>query len=310
MKFANVLVVGGSGFIGRHLVAELARRSINVTVPSRRRERAKHLILLPTVEVVEADVNAPGVLERLARGCQAVINLVGILHGRFRDAHVELPLKIVSACRAAGVKRVLHISALGASAGAPSGYLRTKAIGEQALLDADDLDVTTFRPSVVFGPEDRFLNLFAMLARFLPALVLACPRARFQPVYVGDVARVMATALGERSSHGKSYELCGPGKYSLEELVELACAASGRRRPVIGLSDRLSYLQAWLMEWSPGPLMTRDNYFSMQVPNVCAEGCTLPFGIVPQALEAIAPAYLAPSGPRERYPQLRWRARR
>jgi len=310
VKFANVLVVGGSGFIGRHLVAELARRSINVTVPSRRRERAKHLILLPTVEVVEADVNAPGVLERLARGCQAVINLVGILHGRFRDAHVELPLKIVSACRAAGVKRVLHISALGASAGAPSGYLRTKAIGEQALLDADDLDVTTFRPSVVFGPEDRFLNLFAMLARFLPALVLACPRARFQPVYVGDVARVMATALGERSSHGKSYELCGPGKYSLEELVELACAASGRRRPVIGLSDRLSYLQAWLMEWSPGPLMTRDNYFSMQVPNVCAEGCTLPFGIVPQALEAIAPAYLAPSGPRERYPQLRWRARR
>jgi NADH dehydrogenase len=310
MKSANVLVVGGSGFIGRHVVAELARRAIGATVPTRRRERAKALILLPTVDVVEADVNAPGALERLAAGRDAVINLVGILHGRrgrrdergpndyspdFARAHVELPLAIVAACRAAGVRRLLHMSALGASPGAPSEYLRSKGIGERAVLAAEDLAVSVFRPSVVFGPEDRFLNTFAALARFLPVLALACPQARFQPVYVGDVARAMCAALDEPGARGKRYDLCGPKVYTLKALVELVCAATGHRRLVIGLPDRLSRLQARLLEWSPGPLMTRDNYLSMQVPSVCDKDCTLPFGLIGQALEALAPAYLAPA---------------
>ena len=315
MKVDNVLVVGGSGFIGRHLVAALAGRGASVTVPSRQRERAKHLILLPTVDVVEADVMAPGVLARLATGQQAVINLAGILHGPgFTRMHVELPQAIVNACRAVGVKRLLHVSALGASSTAPSEYLRSKAVGEQAVLAAADLEVTVFRPSVVFGPEDRFLNQFLAFLKFFPMMAVPCPRARFQPVYVGDVARALASALGEAESHGKRYDLCGPRVYTLKQLVEYVCTVTGRRRVVIGLSDRLSYLQARLLEWSPGPMMTRDNYFSMQVPSVCnaarGENCPLPFGLVPQALEALAPAYLAPSGPRERYPQLRWRARR
>jgi len=314
VKFDDVLVVGGSGFIGRHLVAALAARGIKVTVASRRRESAKHLILLPTVDVVEADVMAGGALERLVAGRQAVFNLVGTLHGpNFSRVHFELPQALVNACRAAGVKRLLHVSALGASPSAPSEYLRSKGVGENAVLAADDLDVTVFRPSVVFGPEDRFLNMFAQLARFLPGLALACPEARFQPVYVGDVARAMITALAETESFGKRYDLCGPRAYTLKQLVEYVCAVTGRHRFIIGLPDRLSYLQARLLEWSPGPLMTRDNYLSMQVPSVCdggrGEGC-LPFGLVPQALEALAPAYLAPSGPRERYPQLRWRAGR
>jgi len=286
------LILGGAGFLGRHLVAELVRRSMNVTVPSRRRERAKHLILLPTVDVIEADVNHPGVLERLVAGHDALINLVGILHGDFERAHVELPKAIVSACRASGVPRLLHMSALGAAPDAPSEYLRSKARGEQVVLGAEGLEVTVFRPSVVFGPEDRFLNTFARLARFLPVLALACPQARFQPVYVGDVARAMAQALEEPAARGKRYELCGPREYTLKALVEYACAASGRQRLVLGLPPSLSYLQARLLEWSPGPLMTRDNYYSMQVPNVCAPGCTLPFGLQPQALEALAPAYL------------------
>lgn len=308
MKHANVLVIGGSGFIGRHLAAELARRQIRATVPTRRRERAKELILLPTVDVVQADVNSPGVLERLARGCDAVVNLVGILHGRrgrrdergpndygpdFARAHVELPQAIVAACRAAGIERLLHMSALGASPGAPSEYLRSKGIGEQVVLAAEDLAVSVFRPSVVFGPEDRFLNTFAALARFLPVLALACPQARFQPVYVGDVVRAMCAALDDPGARGKRYDLCGPRVYTLKELVEMVCAATGRRRLVIGLSDRLSRMQARLLEWSPGPLMTRDNYLSMQVPSVCPVECTLPFGLVPQALEALAPTYLA-----------------
>jgi NADH dehydrogenase len=323
VEHRSVLAVGGSGFLGRHLVAALAARGVRVLVPTRRGERAKHLILLPTVEVVEADVFAPRALERLAAGRDAVINLVGILHGRrgradergpndygpdFARVHVELPQAIVAACRATGARRLLHISAVGAAAAAPSEYLRSKAFGEQAVLAAEDLDVTVFRPSIVFGPEDRFLNQFAALLRFLPGMALPCPGAKFQPVYVGDVARALLAALDEPQTRGKVYELCGPRTYTLKQLVEYACAVTGRRRLIVGLSERLSYLQARLMEWTPGPLMTRDNYFSMQVPSVCSGA--FPFGIQPQPLEATAPAWLAPSGPRERYPQLRWRARR
>jgi uncharacterized protein YbjT (DUF2867 family) len=323
MKHNSVLVVGGSGFLGRHLVAALAARGVKVVVPTRRRERAKHLILLPTVEVVEADIFAPGVLERLAAGRQAVVNLVGILHGRrgrpdergpndygpdFARVHVELPQALIAACRASGARRLLQVSAIGASPAAPSEYLRSKAFGERAVLAADDLDVTVFRPSIVFGPEDRFLNSFAALLKLLPGMAVPCPDARFQPVYVGDVARAMVAALDDPQTRGKVYELCGPQAYTMKQLVEYVCAATGRRRIILGLSDRLSYFQARLMEWTPGPLMTRDNYYSMQVPSVCTG--SFPFGIQPQPLEAVAPAYLAPSGSRERYPQLRWRARR
>src|SRR5689334_9386631 len=158
MKVSEVLVVGGSGFIGRHLVASLAAAGIRVTVPSRHRERAKHLILLPTVDVVEADINQRGVLDRLAKGQDAIINLVGILHGDFQRAHVEIPMAVIAAARVAGVERIVQMSALGAAPDAPSEYLRTKAMAEQAMLDADDRHVTVFRPSVIFGPEDRFLN--------------------------------------------------------------------------------------------------------------------------------------------------------
>lgn len=325
MKLTNVLVLGGSGFVGRHLVAALARTGIRVLVASRHRERAKHLILLPTVEVLEADIFARGVLERLVSGREAVINLIGTLHSRrgrrdergpndygpdFARVHVELPQAIVAACRAAGVRRLLHMSALGAAANAPSEYLRSKGIGERAVLAADDLDVTVFRPSVIFGPEDLFLNRFAMLARLLPVIAPPCPDARFQPVYVGDVARAMCAALEDPQSFGKSYALCGPRAYTLMELVRYVCRLTGRRRMLLELSDRMSYLQARLMELTPGPLMTRDNYRSMQVPNVCGEGAPLPFGMQPQALEAVVPTYMLPVTPRDRYPQLRWKARR
>jgi uncharacterized protein YbjT (DUF2867 family) len=308
MKLDNILVLGGSGFVGRHLVAALAARGLSVAVPSRHRERAKHLLPLPTVDVVETDIMAPGVLDVLARGKQAVINLVGILHGDFERVHAELPRALVAACRSQRVRRLVHMSALGVSPTAPSHYLRSKAMGEQAALASDDLDVTVFRPSVIFGPEDRFLNTFAKLARFFLVLPIACPQARFQPVYVGDVARAMSHALDELDTHGKVYELCGPREYTLKELVEFVCRVTHRQRAVIGLPDRLAYLQALVMEKLPGKLITRDNLRSMQMPNVCAG--KFPFGIEPQALEAVAPAYLAPSGPRERYPQLRWRARR
>jgi uncharacterized protein YbjT (DUF2867 family) len=323
MAAGNVLVVGGSGFVGRHLVAALAARGARVTVPTRRRERAKHLLPLPTVDVLEADVAQPGVLPQLAAGRDAVVNLVGVLHSRrgrrnergpndygpdFAKVHVELAQAVVNACRGAGVKRLLHMSALGADPQAPSGYLRSKGIGERAALAAEDIAVTVFRPSVIFGPEDAFLNLFATLTRLLPVVALACPQARFQPVYVGDVARAFVEALEERGAHGKRYDLGGPKQYTLRELVETVCAITGRRRLIIGLGDRLSMLQARLLELSPVKLMTRDNVRSMQVPSVC--DTPFPFGIEPAALEALAPAWLAPTGPRERFPALRTHARR
>jgi uncharacterized protein YbjT (DUF2867 family) len=323
VKIDDVLVVGGSGFIGRHLCAELARHSLKVTVPTRRRERAKGLILLPTVDVVEADVNSPGVLERLARNKQAVINLVGVLHGRpgragergpndygpdFARAHVELPQAIVSACRAAGVRRLVHMSALGASPQAPSQYLRSKGIGEQVALAAEDLDVTVFRPSVVFGPEDRFLNRFAALTRYFPALGLPCAQARFQPVYVRDVARAIAASLDDMVSHGWRYDLGGPRQYTLQELVELVCRITGRSRWIFGLPDRLAWLQAWLLEKLPGELLSRDNLRSMKLPSVTS--APFPFAIQPQALEAVVPSYLPPVDPFEQYPALRLNKRR
>jgi len=323
LKYEDFLVVGGSGFVGRHLVGALAARGARVTVPTRRRERAKHLLLLPTVDVVEADVRDSRVLAGLAAGRDAVVNLVGVLHSRraraseegpnhygpqFAQAHVELAQAVVTACRESGVKRLLHMSALGAGAKAPSEYLRSKGIGEQLVLAADDLAATVFRPSVIFGPEDRFLNLFAQLVALFPVLPLGSPGARFQPVYVGDVVRAFLAALDSREAAGRRYDLCGPREYTLRELLELVCRITGRRRLIVGLPDSLSYLQAWMMEFLPVSLLTRDNYDSMQVPSVC--DCPLPFGIQPVALETAAPAWLAPAGPRERYPQLRWRARR
>lgn len=314
----NVLVVGGSGFVGRHLVAALAARGAQVTVPARRRERAKHLLLLPTVEVVEADINRPGELDRLAAGHDVVINLAGVLHSRrgrrdqrgpndygpdFAHVHVELVQAVIKACRAAGVKRLLHMSALGADPQAPSEYLRSKGIGERVALAAEDLAVTVFRPSVIFGPEDSFLNLFAQLTRYLPVVLLACPQARFQPVYVGDVAQAFLAALEDIGSSGKCYELGGPKQYTLRELVETVCALTGRRRLILGLGARLSMAQARLLELLPVKLMTRDNVRSMQVPSVCST--PFPFAIEPAALEALAPSWLAPVGPRERYPALR-----
>jgi NADH dehydrogenase len=176
------------------------------------------------------------------------------------------------------------------------------------MLDADDRHVTVFRPSVIFGPEDRFLNQFAEMAKWLAVLAVPCPEARFQPIYVGDVARAMAMSLEDAETFGEKYELGGPREYTLKQLVELVCALTHRRRLVIGLPDKLSFLQAAFLEMLPGPLMTRDNYYSMQVPNTTR--APWPLGGERQALEAIAPTYLAPSGARERYPQLRWRARR
>ena len=304
MSDAAVVLIGGSGFVGRHVASALAAAGRMVVVPTRRREHAKHLILLPTVDVIEADIHDHATLAALVRGAAAVVNLVGILNeprrGEFARVHVELARKIVGACRAAGVSRLLHMSALGADPEGPSRYLVTKGEAE-AIVAASGLAWTIFRPSVIFGREDRFLNLFARLERMLPVIALACPRARFQPVFVGDVARAFVRSLPDDATHGQRYPLCGPTIYTLRELVAYVGELTERRRPILALGPALSMLQARILEWLPGPLMSRDNIVSMRNDNVC--GCDFPprFGFAPAALEAIVPEYLAVTAAKSRF---------
>ena len=311
MIIRSVLVIGGSGFIGRHVVRQLVARGLQVRVPTRRRDRAKELILLPTVDVVQADIHDDKTLHRLVASCDAVINLVGVLHGDFERAHVELPRRIVAACDKHGVRRLVHLSALKAAADAPSAYLRSKSEGENVIrLARARIDATIFRPSVVFGPDDRFLNLFATLARRLPALALASPDARFQPVYVNDVAQAITVSLDDARTFGQTYELCGPRVYSMRQLVEYVMHTLGVRRIVIGLGPNLSMVQAAVLERLPGRLMTRDNVLSMRVPNTCDAAFPSLFEIVPTPLEAVAPMYIGGVTPRARYRWFRFRARR
>lgn len=287
----NILLIGGTGFLGGALARRLAGADFRVTLPTRRPERVRHLAVLPTAQIVAADVHDPATLARLMEGQDAVVNLVGILRGNFRRAHAELPGKVAAAARAAGIARLLHVSALGAAPDAPSSYLQTKAAGEAALQAAFP-DATIFRPSVIFGRGDSFLTLFARLLRLAPVVPLACADARFQPVWVEDVVAAMVASLDRPESRGQTYPLCGPRQYSLRELVGYAGRASGHPRPIVGLPFALSILQAFLMEFLPNGPMTRDNVWSMEVPNVCPAGCTLPFGLKPTPLEAVAPGYL------------------
>ena len=304
MSHERILVTGGSGFVGRHLVARLAAAGHDVVVLTRRRERARHLLLLPTVRVIEADALEPASLARHARDMTAAINLVGVLHERgrhtFERVHAEFPRALAAACRNAGIARILHMSALGASADAASRYLRSKAAGEAAIAESG-LAWTIFRPSVIFGPEDAFLNLFAKLAQWFPAIPLAGARARFQPIYVGDVASCFAHALADAETVGRRYGLCGPRVYTLAELVRYVGETAGHARPVVALGPGLANLQARVMEWLPGPLLTRDNLASMRHDSVCDAPFPPQFGFAPVALEAIAPGYLAPSSRHSRF---------
>lgn len=311
MASKNIGVLGGGGFVGAHLVPLLASRGYSVRVPTRRRERCKHLFILPGVEVIEIDIHDAGALLDVLDGMDAVINLVGILHerrpGDFQRAHVDLPRRLIEASAARGVRRLLHMSALGAEPGSPSRYQQSKAAGEalfQSLPGA-----TVFRPSVIFGPGDSFLRLFADLLRLAPVIPLADAEARFQPVFVGDVAGAFADALQREDTLGQRYDLCGPGVYTLAELVRLTAHTLGLSRRILPLNRSASHVFARLMELKPGTkIMTRDNHYAMLTDNVCARDCTHPFA-PPTALEAVI-GYLTEAGPRRDYGGFRARAGR
>ena len=314
-RMKNVLVLGGAGFVGAHVCEKLVRQGYHVTLPTRRRINAQRLQHLPLVTVQELDVHDEAALTHAVQGHDAVVNLIAILHGNaaaFDKVHVVLPQKLARACQSQGVRQLVHISALGVSdtrpGSAPSEYLRSKGRGEAVLITAaaeSDLELTILRPSVIFGAEDKFLNMFASLQKVLPVMPLAGANARFQPVWVEDVATAVVRSLErgvERSQAGHAVRLleaCGPDVFTLKELVQLSARLSGvnhgHGRPVFALPGWMGRLQARLMELAPGePLMSRDNLDSMKVDNVATglvPGLSA-LGITPAALRPIAQHYL------------------
>jgi NADH dehydrogenase len=320
MDVKKVLLLGGSGFLGTYIANRLSQRGIEVTIPTRRRERTKALIIQPNIEMPEANIHCEKTLTELMQGHDAVINLVGILHSRdvklpysrdFAEAHVELPKKIIAACKATGVRRLLHMSALKADPKGPSEYLCSKGEGEAIVRAAStDLDVTIFRPSVIFGLGDSFLSMFASVLKKLPFFPLGFGHARFQPVWAADVADAFVDSLGNEATFGQTYDLVGPKVYTLRELVDYTARLTGSNARIIALSEGWAYLQAGLMWLAPNPMMSPDNLRSMQVDSVCEAGCNPPANWQPTALEAVAPTYIAHNTPKGKLDSFRYRAGR
>ena len=310
MDIGSVCLLGGSGFVGRSIADQATERGIRVRVLTRNTARARSLTVLPTIELMEGDPSDEATLATAFEGMDAAVNLIGILHEArgqsFSAVHAELPHKVGRAASAAGVLHVVHVSALGASDKAPSNYLRSKAAGEAALrMGAGVVPWTILRPSVIFGEGDRFLNMFASLVKTFPVIPLAGADARFQPIWVEDVARCCVAALGDARSFGQVYELCGPRAYTLRELVELVAGMLGVRRTVVPLSPALGEMQAFTLEHLPGKLMTRDNLRSMGVPNVCSGKRPPICAYEPAAIEAVLPQYLGAASSGARYARYR-----
>jgi NADH dehydrogenase len=310
MDFASVCIVGGSGFVGRALAEQLAPSGIGVRVVTRNRARAMALAVLPTTELVVADPHDTGALARCFENMDAVVNLVGILHEgagqTFRACHVDLPAKVIEACHSAGVQHLVHMSALGAAADAPSAYLRSKAAGEAAVRASSGImPFTIFRPSVMFGEGDLFIGRLAALARLLPVIPLAAADAKLQPIWVEDVARAMASTLGDARHFGRTYELCGTRAYTLAALLRFVAATLGRRPAIVPLPGPLASLQAFVLEHLPGKLLTRDNLRSLRVDGTCERSFPEIFGFEPVPLEAVVHEYLVGSSARARYARYR-----
>ena len=300
----NVLVLGGTGFVGRHVCEKLQRAGWRITVATRHAINASHIQHLPGLTVVEASVHDEAALATLLPGHQVVVNLVAILHGSeaaFERTHVQLPTLLARACKKAGVRRVIHVSALGVSTDSPSRYQRSKARGEQVLRDSG-LDLTVLRPSVIFGAGDRFLNLFARLQSLFPVVPLAGASARFQPVWVEDVASAVVACL-RNDTVGKTYDCVGPKVMTLADLVRAAGRYGSRQRPIVPLPLAMGRLQARMMELAPGePLMSRDNLDAMSVDNVATGQWPdlTALGITASGIDAVAPTYLSGQPARSR----------
>jgi NADH dehydrogenase len=301
MKY-DILLIGGNGFVGRVLAAQLQAQGYSVLLPTSHLAAARELRMLPKVHLEDADVHEFDELQSLCariKSSGAVINLVGVLHDKpampygkvFKAAHVDLPKNIITAMQMHGLKRYLHMSALGADSHGPSMYQRSKGDGEAAV-KASQLDWTIFRPSVIFGAQDQFINLFAKLTKLSPALPLANHQAKFQPVSVDDVATAFVMALKMPQTICHSYDLVGPTIYTMKEIVEFAARRAKTSCAVIPVPAFVGYLQALAFEFLPVPtLMSRDNIASMRLPNILPingqDALSEVFGVSRRSLEGM-----------------------
>ena len=290
----KIAILGGSGFVGSELCRRLTAEGHTIRVLSRKLATATAISDLPNLTLHHCPEYSASELVRETQSCDVLINLIGILNEKGRDgsgfdaAHYAITQNALQACISNAIPRMLQLSALHADVDGPSHYLRSKGKAEALLNNCHDIDITIFKPSVIFGPGDSFLNRFADLLRFTPGVFpLACGNARFAPVYVGDVVTAMANSLEQIDSYGNSYELCGPNIYTLKQLVELTGEFSGHPRWVISLPPTLSKLQAMLLELVPGKPMSMDNFRSLSLDSICGE-CTP----CQTSLESIAPTYL------------------
>lgn len=296
MKPLNIVVLGGTGFVGRRLVTRLHADGHRIRVLSRNRDRKRELGVLPRVRIDNCDVHDPIALTRALAGADAAINLVGILNEKgsdgsgFRKAHVELTEKLIAACKASGIARLLQMSALRAGEGS-SHYLRTRAEAEARVRDSR-LAWTIFRPSVIFGPGDGLFFRFADLLDMAPVLPLARSDARFAPVYIVDVAEAFARSLVHPHSIGHTYEVFGPRVTALKDLVRWTAELKGLKRWIIGLPDALGKLQARVGEWLPGKPISRDNFRSLLLDSVGTRDGLGELGIVATPMELVVPAML------------------
>ena len=289
----NILILGGTGFVGRAICSKLVADGHSITVPTRRRDNARALFPLPSVTIEEVDASDLATLTRLVSGKDAVINLVGILNGNFERINVTLTATILEACKATGVTRYLHMSALGASANGPSEYQKSKAKAE-ILVRASGLDFTIFAPSVIFGRGDAFLNKFAHMVRLTPPfmpMVLPGASAKFQPVAVDDVARAFVVAINNESTYGQRYELVGPKVYTLKQLVTYVMALAHDRHMIIALPGFATSILASILQFVPTKPLTPDNVKSMSVDNISAAPFPA-FAGTAAALEDVVPSYL------------------
>jgi NADH dehydrogenase len=310
MTARSITVFGGSGFIGRYLVQRLARHGWIIRVAVRHPDRAlflKPMGAIGQITPIAASLRHEGSITAAVAGADAVVNLVGVLYERgtqgFADIHVDGAARVARAAKAAGAGTLVHMSALGADPASPAAYGRSKAAGEEAVRAAFP-EAAIARPSVVFGPEDDFLNRFATMARFLPALpLIGGGETRFQPVYVGDVADALLRLVEDPATAARTYELGGPRVYSFRALMELMLQAIGRRRLLVPLPFALASLQAFFLEWLPVPPLTRDQVRLLKRDTVVGPNAlTLAdLGIAATAMESIIPTYLARYRPGGRF---------
>jgi len=294
----RIVLLGATGFVGHHLLPALTSAGHQCVALTRYPPGCRELAVTPGVEIRQADIFDQDQLSSHFAGAGAIFNMVGILNesGRrgkgFARAHVDLVATAISACTRAGVRRFIQVSALNAGKGS-SHYLISKGRGEELLRAAQGLDVTIAQPSVIFGDGDAFFNRFAGLLKVAPFLPLACPEAKLQPVWVGDVVTALTLALEDPNTFGKTLTMVGPEVYTLRELVEYTATAAGLKRKIIGLPDALSRLQGYLMDFVPGKPFSSDNYRSLQIENTSSDNGLRYFGIHPQSLKSIVPGYLS-----------------